>query len=83
MSKSKDTLEALEAHVLVNTYLPGTHGIGGCVGPIAGLETAVEKKKFLPLLGIEPRSSSPYYVMQHINECHGTELTLSLYLDGK
>jgi hypothetical protein len=32
----------------------GTHWIGGCVGPRAGLDD-VEKKKFLTLLGLEPQ----------------------------
>jgi hypothetical protein len=33
---------------------PGTHKIGGWVGPRAAVD-AVEKRKILPLLGIEPR----------------------------
>jgi hypothetical protein len=37
---------------------PGTHWIGGWVGPRAGLDD-VEKRKVLPLLGIEPGPSSP------------------------
>jgi hypothetical protein len=37
---------------------PGTHWIGGWLGPRAGLD-AVEKIKILPLSGIEPRPSSP------------------------
>jgi hypothetical protein len=36
---------------------PGTYWIGGWVNPRAGLDT-VEKRKILPLLGIEPRSPS-------------------------
>jgi hypothetical protein len=32
--------------------------IGGCVSPKAGLD-ATEKRKILPLLGIEPQPSSP------------------------
>jgi hypothetical protein len=35
---------------------PGTHYIGGCVGPRAGLDD-VEKKKFLALPGLEPHPS--------------------------
>jgi hypothetical protein len=38
---------------------PGTHSIGGCVGPRSGLE-AVKKRKIMPLLGIEPQPSSHY-----------------------
>jgi hypothetical protein len=37
---------------------PGTHWIGGWVGPKAGLE-AVEETKNLALPGIEPGPSSP------------------------
>jgi hypothetical protein len=37
---------------------PGTHRIGGWVGPKAGLE-AVEMRKILKLPGIEARPSSP------------------------
>jgi hypothetical protein len=37
---------------------PGTHWIGGWVGPRAGLNT-LEKSKTLPLSGMEPRPSSP------------------------
>jgi hypothetical protein len=36
---------------------PGTHWIGGWVGPTAGLN-AVDKRKKLTLLGIEPWPSS-------------------------
>jgi hypothetical protein len=35
---------------------PGTHWIGGCVGLRAGLED-VEKRKFLPLPGLQPVAS--------------------------
>jgi hypothetical protein len=38
-----------------------THWIGGWVGPRAGLDV-VEKRKIMPLPGIEPRQSSPYPV---------------------
>jgi hypothetical protein len=40
---------------------PGTHWIGGCVGPSTGLY-GVEKRKFLTLPGLgtpTPRSSNP------------------------
>jgi hypothetical protein len=37
---------------------PGTHFIGGWVGPRA-CSDAVEKRKILPLPGFEPRASSP------------------------
>jgi hypothetical protein len=36
---------------------PGTHWLGGWVGPIADLDV-MEKRKILPLPGIEPRLSS-------------------------
>jgi hypothetical protein len=36
----------------------GTHWIGGWVIPRAGIDS-VEKRKTLPLSGIEPRPSSP------------------------
>jgi hypothetical protein len=36
---------------------PGTHLTGGWVDLIAGLD-AMEKKKYFPLLGIAPQSSS-------------------------
>jgi hypothetical protein len=36
---------------------PGTHWIGGWMGPSASLD-AVEKRQILPLPGIEPRPSS-------------------------
>jgi hypothetical protein len=39
----------------------GTHWIGGWVDPRAGLD-AMEKRKILPLPGIEPRPSRPYHV---------------------
>jgi hypothetical protein len=47
---------------------PGTHSIGGWVGPRAGLD-AVEKRKILPLEGVEPRPSTPslYRLI-----CHGS-----------
>jgi hypothetical protein len=38
--------------------LPGTHWIGGWVGPRAGLDV-VEKRKILALSGFEPRRSCP------------------------
>ena len=37
---------------------PGTHWIGGCVGPRVGLDV-VEKKKCLTPTGIEPRTFQP------------------------
>jgi hypothetical protein len=37
--------------------VPGTHWIGGWVGPAAGLD-AVKYRKILPMLGIEPRPLS-------------------------
>jgi hypothetical protein len=37
---------------------PGTHWIGGWVGPRTGLDF-VEKRNVLPLPGIQPRLSSP------------------------
>jgi hypothetical protein len=40
---------------------PGTHWIGGWVGPRAGLD-AMEKINILRLPGIEPGPSSPYPV---------------------
>jgi hypothetical protein len=36
---------------------PGIHLIKGGVSPWAGLEAVVKRKIFLPLQGIEPRSS--------------------------
>jgi hypothetical protein len=44
---------------------PGTHWIGGWVGPRAGLED-VEKTKFLILPGLELRSS----VVQPVASCY-------------
>jgi hypothetical protein len=38
--------------------VPGTHWVGGWVGPRAGLDI-VEKRIILPLPGFEPLSSSP------------------------
>jgi hypothetical protein len=37
---------------------PGTHWIGGWVGPKTGLDV-VDKRNILPLPGIQPRLSSP------------------------
>jgi hypothetical protein len=37
---------------------PGTHWIGGWMGPRTGLGTEFRGKILLPLPGIEPRSSS-------------------------
>jgi hypothetical protein len=37
---------------------PGTHWIGGWMGPRAGLDAGA-RRKILCLSGIEPRSSSP------------------------
>jgi hypothetical protein len=42
-------------------FTPGTHWIGGWVGPRAGLD-AVEKRRILPLPGTEPQPSCPYPV---------------------
>jgi hypothetical protein len=39
-------------------FTPGTHWIGGCEDPSAGLD-AVGKSKILNLLRTEPRPSSP------------------------
>jgi len=36
----------------------GSNWIGDWMGPRAGLDTVVKRKKSQPLLGIEPRSSS-------------------------
>jgi hypothetical protein len=38
-------------------YSPGIHWIGGCMGPIAGLDN-VGKRKFLTLQGLELRPLS-------------------------
>jgi len=37
----------------------GTHWLGGWLGPTAGLDAVAKRKKSLPFLEIEPRSSSP------------------------
>jgi hypothetical protein len=39
-------------------YTPGTHWIGGLVGPRAGLDAMAKRNKSPLLLGIEPWSSS-------------------------
>jgi hypothetical protein len=38
--------------------VPGTHWIGGWLGPRAGLDVMVKRKKSQPLPGIEPESFS-------------------------
>jgi hypothetical protein len=40
---------------------PGIHWIGGWMGPRARLD-AMEKRKIVPLPGIQPRPSSLYHV---------------------
>jgi hypothetical protein len=54
LSGQLHTPATLPAGVMV----PGTHWIGGWVGPRGGLD-AVEKRKLLKLSGFEPRPSSP------------------------
>jgi hypothetical protein len=49
---------------------PGTHWIGGSVGPRAGLDF-VKKRKMLPLPGIKPRQSSPsLYRLRYPDSAH-------------
>jgi hypothetical protein len=59
-------------------FNPGTHWIGGWVGPRAGLDNA-EKRKFLTLLGLElrplccPTRSQSLYRLSHpdsLNLCY-------------
>jgi hypothetical protein len=38
--------------------VPGTHYIGGWVGPRASMDVKEKEKNLLPLLGIEPNSSA-------------------------
>jgi hypothetical protein len=38
---------------------PGTHWIGGSVGPTAGLDAFREKENTLPLPGFEPKTATP------------------------
>jgi hypothetical protein len=45
-------------HLIPVERAPGTHWIGGRVGPRTGLNV-VEKRNVLPLPGIQPRLSSP------------------------
>jgi hypothetical protein len=55
-------------------FTPGTHWIGGWVGPIAGLDN-VEKRKFLTLPGLElgplgrPARSPSLYRLSHSGSC--------------
>jgi hypothetical protein len=49
---------------------PGTHRIGGWVGPRAGLNVVTRRKEFLPLPGIEPRTVQLITVRtRHILSC--------------
>lgn len=48
----------VSCQLLVPTALPrgqrpGTHSVGGWVGPTTGPDAAAKRKKFLPLAGIE------------------------------
>jgi hypothetical protein len=42
--------------------VPGTHCIGGWMGPRSDLDAVEKRKNLFPLLGIEPWPSSPQHV---------------------
>jgi hypothetical protein len=48
---------------------PGTHWIGGSVGPRAGLDD-VEKRKFLTILGLELRPLGLRYPGSQVKYCN-------------
>jgi hypothetical protein len=57
---------------------PGTHWIGGWVGPGTGLDV-VEKRNILPLPRIQPRPSSPSRRHGHRSDKNGVYSTSHLF----
>jgi hypothetical protein len=49
---------------------PGTHQIGGWVGPRAGLDVLGEEKNLLPLPGFEPQTVKLIYCTDYTTLAH-------------
>jgi hypothetical protein len=70
-------------HFIPGERAPGTHWIGGWVGPRAGLDD--EKRKFLTLPGLEPRilgrpaRSQSLYRLRYPDSC--VSVCVYIYID--